>query len=94
MKKEEICVLIDTPEKAKEAYEILKNELMSLKLRTRLINGIISHDYPYIGLAGKEWAGSTGYANSNGITLDQLKELLNTKQTVSLEIRPNISRIW
>ena len=80
MKREEICVLIDTPEKAKEAYEILKNESILFDLKTRLLNGIINNDYLYIGYSYKEWNGFVNSLDSNEITLNQLRELLKPKE--------------
>ena len=80
MKKEEICVLIDTPEKDEKAYKILTKagEKMYERTLERLKNSIICDGNKYIIFDGEEWIGND-VNNKNIISLKQLKNLLKPK---------------
>jgi hypothetical protein len=81
MKKEEICVLIDTPEKDEKAYKILTKagEKMYERTLERLKNSIICDGNKYIIFDGEEWIGND-VNNKNITSLKQLKNLLKPKE--------------
>jgi len=83
MKKEEICVLIDTPEKAKKAYDILKDHFAN----DNMANLYKNQNYRIIGSFIYFWMRHNSVAwqnvlpkNKQIISLKQLKNLLNPKE--------------
>jgi predicted DNA-binding transcriptional regulator AlpA len=83
MKKEEICVLIDTPEKAKKAHDILTNagEIIYCDTLKRLQNGMSSDEYKFLYFFNKKWYGIVDNLGTI-ISLKQLKNLLKPKEFV------------
>ena len=79
MKKEEICVLIDTPEKAKKAYDILTNAGEKIWEQSSLMQWKFNGKLNYLIFDKKDWL----YDNQNDktkISLNQLKSLLIPKE--------------
>ncbi len=91
MNKNEIRVLIDTPEKAKAAYEILTEakERIYPPTKERLERARIE-SYSYIQYTDNMWSG-TNICKKSVISIEELANLLNVK-TEQMEKPYNVSR--
>ena len=80
MKKEEICVLIDTPEKAKKAYDILSKAGEKIYEGSNLSKGNInSEGFDFIVFNQGDWVYDE-LDQKTVISLKQLKKLLKPKE--------------
>lgn len=78
MKKEEICVLVDTDKKAKKVRDILieaGEKIYQSDIYQSLIKGWYDLEYPYIYLYNGEWMGNS-HAQGKQVSIKELQQML------------------